>query len=79
MPNWQIQTKVAIGYCSTAMESINIHAHGRFGMTMHKMAQHVSEFGRMLHLSTVAGFVNIFDDHRPDALGALRLVKEVTR
>ena len=48
-------------------------------MTVQKTAEHGDEFGRMLHFSTVAGFVDILDDHRPDALGAMRLVKEVAR
>ena len=46
---------------------------------MQKTVEHGDKFGRMLHFSTVAGFVDILDDHRPDALGAMRLMKEIAR
>jgi hypothetical protein len=59
--------------------SINLNAHGRFGMMIQKMLKHDYEFVRMFYFSMVACFLEVLDDHRPDALGALRLVKEVTR
>jgi len=38
---------------------------------MQKISQHVGECSLMFLFSTVAGFVHILDDHRPDALGAM--------
>ncbi|MFY9623726.1 MAG: hypothetical protein WAL40_15475 [Rhodoplanes sp.] len=59
--------------------SIDLHPHSGVRMFMKKMTEHGDERGRVLYFSPVKGFVDILDNHRPDAFGAMRLVKEVAR